>query len=178
MLFTVKGLTEQHIFMYSNNQLTDGSSEKVNRGHIFSHVWPFYERVVSNLDRSMHITLLIQVAHSSFIEGSLTTENMASEQVVKTQEVGMTRLALFLTSVWCSKSTLLLLKTLFCCKMTSVTFYIVMTFQCCPLQSIKMIKNLGKEIICWLIQIILNIQKHFWLCIKWSSLNLCGKLVQ
>jgi hypothetical protein len=21
-----------------------------NRGHLFSHVWPFYERVVSNLD--------------------------------------------------------------------------------------------------------------------------------
>ncbi len=42
---------------------------------IFSHVWPFYEQAVSDLDRSMHRS---QVAHSSFIEGSHTTKNSAS----------------------------------------------------------------------------------------------------
>ncbi len=48
------------------------------RGHIFSHVQPFYERAVSDLDpqRSMHRPF--QVALSSFIEGSHTTKNTAS----------------------------------------------------------------------------------------------------
>ncbi len=48
------------------------------RDHIFSCVRPFYERAVSNLDpqRSMHLP--VQVTHSSFIEGSHTTKNMAS----------------------------------------------------------------------------------------------------
>ncbi len=50
----------------------------VSRGRIFSCVRPFYERAVSDLDRSMHRSLWVQVAHSSFIEGSLTTKNTAS----------------------------------------------------------------------------------------------------
>ncbi len=44
----------------------------------FSCVQPFYERAVSNLDSSLHISLWVQVAHSSFIEGLHTTKNMAS----------------------------------------------------------------------------------------------------
>jgi hypothetical protein len=48
------------------------------RGCIFSCVQPFYGRVVSNLDRSVHRSLWVLVAHSSFIEGSLTTKNTAS----------------------------------------------------------------------------------------------------
>jgi hypothetical protein len=51
---------------------------KFTRGHIFSHVRPFFERAVSNLDRSMHISLWVKVAHSSFIEGSHATKNTAS----------------------------------------------------------------------------------------------------
>jgi hypothetical protein len=31
--------------------------------HIFSHVQPFYEQAVCNLDRSMHIYLWVYVAH-------------------------------------------------------------------------------------------------------------------
>ncbi len=49
-----------------------------NRGHIFSCVRPFYERSVSDLDRSMHRSLWVYVAHSSFIEGSHMTKNTAS----------------------------------------------------------------------------------------------------
>jgi hypothetical protein len=45
---------------------------------IFSRVQPSYEQVVSDLDRSMHIFLRVQVAQSSFIEGSHMTKNMAS----------------------------------------------------------------------------------------------------
>jgi hypothetical protein len=48
------------------------------RGHIFSRVWPFYEWAVSNLDRSMHRSLWVLVAHSLFIEGSHMTKNTAS----------------------------------------------------------------------------------------------------
>ncbi len=51
---------------------------KGSRGCIFSHVRPFYERAVSDLDRSMYRSLWIYVAHSSFTEGSHTTKNMAS----------------------------------------------------------------------------------------------------
>ncbi len=47
-------------------------------GHIFSRVQPFYERAASDLDRYMHISLWVQVTHSSFIEGSHTTKNTAS----------------------------------------------------------------------------------------------------
>ncbi len=47
-------------------------------GSIFSHVRPSYEWAVSDKDRSMHISLWVQVAHSSFIEGSHTTKNAAS----------------------------------------------------------------------------------------------------
>ena len=50
-----------------------------SRGQIFSHVRPFYERAVSNLDRSMHRSLWVYVAHSLFIEGLHMTKNMASE---------------------------------------------------------------------------------------------------
>jgi hypothetical protein len=42
-------------------------------------VRPFYEQAVSDLDRSMHISLWVKVAHNSFIEGSHMTKNMASE---------------------------------------------------------------------------------------------------
>ncbi len=40
-----------------------------------------YEQAVSNLDRSMHISLWVLVAHTSFIEGSITTKNTASEHL-------------------------------------------------------------------------------------------------
>ncbi len=49
-------------------------------GSIFSHVRPFFERAVSDLDRSMHISLWISVTPSSFIEGSHMTKNTASGQ--------------------------------------------------------------------------------------------------
>jgi len=52
--------------------------KNVFRGHIFSHVRPFYERAVSNLDRPMHRSLWVLVTHSSFTEGSHTTKNTAS----------------------------------------------------------------------------------------------------
>ncbi len=45
------------------------------RGRIFIHVRPFYERAVSNLYGSMHRSLWVQVAHSSFKERSHTTKN-------------------------------------------------------------------------------------------------------
>jgi len=48
-------------------------------GHIFSCVGPFNERAVNNLDRSIHRSLWVSVAQSSFIEGSNTTKNMALE---------------------------------------------------------------------------------------------------
>jgi hypothetical protein len=48
-------------------------------GRIFNSVRPFYERAVSNLDRSMHRSLWAYVSHSLFIEGSHTTKNTASE---------------------------------------------------------------------------------------------------
>ncbi len=48
------------------------------RGSIFSCVWPFYEWAVSNLDRSMHTSLWVLVAHSSFIEVFHMTKNTAS----------------------------------------------------------------------------------------------------
>jgi hypothetical protein len=51
----------------------------LTRGRIFSCVRPFYEQAVSNHDRSMHRSLWAYVAHSSFIEGSHTTKNTASE---------------------------------------------------------------------------------------------------
>jgi hypothetical protein len=48
-----------------------------SRGHIFSCVRPFYEKAVSDLDRSSYISM--GVAQSSFIEGSHMTKNMASD---------------------------------------------------------------------------------------------------
>jgi len=41
-------------------------------------MWPFYERAVSDLDRFMHRSLWVLVAHNSFIEGLHMTKNMAS----------------------------------------------------------------------------------------------------
>ncbi len=52
-------------------------AKKSTRGHIFSRVRPFYEQAVSDLDRSMHRSLWVQVAHSSFMEGLLMTKNTA-----------------------------------------------------------------------------------------------------
>ncbi len=51
------------------------------RGRIFSRVRPSYEQAVSDLDRSMHISLWFQVTHSSFIKGSHTTKNMFSGHI-------------------------------------------------------------------------------------------------
>jgi hypothetical protein len=48
------------------------------RGRIFSHVRPFYEWAVSDLDRYMHRSLWVLVTHSSFIERSHMTKNTAS----------------------------------------------------------------------------------------------------
>ncbi len=50
-------------------------------GQIFSRVHPFFERAVSDLDRSMHRSLWDWVAQSSFIEGSHMTKNTASRPV-------------------------------------------------------------------------------------------------
>ncbi len=58
-----------------------------SRGCIFSHVWPYYERAVSNQDSSMQISLSVWVTHSSFIEGSFTTKNMASEHFKKCKQL-------------------------------------------------------------------------------------------
>jgi hypothetical protein len=48
---------------------------KEPRGLIFSCLQPFYERAVSDLDRPMHRSLWVYVAHSSFIEDSHMTKN-------------------------------------------------------------------------------------------------------
>ncbi len=45
------------------------------RARIFSCVQPFYERAVSDLDRSMRRYLWVYVTHSLFIEGSRATKN-------------------------------------------------------------------------------------------------------
>jgi hypothetical protein len=54
------------------------------RGSIFSRVQPFYERAVSNLDRSMYISIWVQVTQSLFIERSHMTKNRASGSDVLT----------------------------------------------------------------------------------------------
>ncbi len=54
------------------------------RGHIFCIVRLFYEGAVGDLDRSMHRSLWVMVAHSSFIEGSCMTKNTASGVLVPT----------------------------------------------------------------------------------------------
>ncbi len=51
-------------------------------GRIFSCVQTPYERAVSELDRSIHTSLWASVAHNSFIEGSHTNKNTASESIV------------------------------------------------------------------------------------------------
>jgi hypothetical protein len=43
----------------SHKQLSVGNSFEVNRGRIFSRLRPFYERAVSDLDRSMHRSLWV-----------------------------------------------------------------------------------------------------------------------
>ncbi len=48
-------------------------------GCIFSHVWPFYERAVSNLGPLRYMHRPVQVTHSLYKEGLHTTENTASE---------------------------------------------------------------------------------------------------
>jgi hypothetical protein len=52
------------------------------RGRIFSHVRPFYELAVSNLDRPMHGSLWVWVTHSTFIEGLHMTKNTASDCIL------------------------------------------------------------------------------------------------
>ncbi len=47
-------------------------------GCIFSHVQPFYEWAVGDLDSKRYMHRPVKVAHSSFIEGSHTTKNTAS----------------------------------------------------------------------------------------------------
>ncbi len=64
-------------------KITDQGKTFVTWDRIFSCVRPFYERAVSNLDRSMHISLWAYVAHSSFIEGLHTTKNIASGSNIK-----------------------------------------------------------------------------------------------
>jgi hypothetical protein len=48
-------------------------------GRIFSREGPSYERAVSDLDRSMNISLWVSMGHSSFTEGLHTIKNTASE---------------------------------------------------------------------------------------------------
>ncbi len=50
----------------------------IYRGHIFSHVRPFCERAVSDLGPQRSLNRPVQVAHSSFTEGSHTAKNTAS----------------------------------------------------------------------------------------------------
>ncbi len=47
------------ILFQNFNFLTIYMKRLVSRGHIFSHVRPFHERAVSNLDKSMHRSLWI-----------------------------------------------------------------------------------------------------------------------
>ncbi len=74
-LFSNLSLTEPfwngEIFFWKTNS-------EFSWGRIFSRVRPAYERAVSDLDRSMHISLWVWVAHSLFIEGSHMTKNTAS----------------------------------------------------------------------------------------------------
>jgi hypothetical protein len=51
---------------------------RLARGPVFSHVQPFYEQAVSDIDRYLHISLWVWVAHRSFIEGLHMTKNTAS----------------------------------------------------------------------------------------------------
>ncbi len=72
------------------------------KGHIFSHVRPSYEQAVSDLDRSMHTSVRVQVAHSLFIEGSLMTKNTASGQKVKKIKsvIKVSQMAPFTCKLW------------------------------------------------------------------------------
>jgi hypothetical protein len=55
---------------------------------------------MSNLNRSMHRSLWVSVAHSSFIEGSHTTKNIASGGIIfiAAQEEYKLRMVLLKTS--------------------------------------------------------------------------------
>ncbi len=46
---------------------------------IFSHLRPFYEPAVSDLDPQRFMHRPVQVAHNSFIDGLHTTKNMSSD---------------------------------------------------------------------------------------------------
>jgi hypothetical protein len=59
-------------FLLSSNRL---------KGHLSCQRPYFYERAVSDLDRSINISLWVKVVHSSFTEGSHMTKNTASELV-------------------------------------------------------------------------------------------------
>jgi hypothetical protein len=65
----------------SHKIIPSSKSEDMSRGHIFSRVRPSNERAVSNLDRSVNISLWVWVAHSSFTKGSHMAKNMASGPV-------------------------------------------------------------------------------------------------
>ncbi len=69
---STKNVCKKDHFLPISSVLSD------TRGRIFSRVRPFYERVMSNLDMSTHISLWVLVAHSSFIEGAHMTKNTAS----------------------------------------------------------------------------------------------------
>ncbi len=76
-------------------------------GHIFNHVRPFYQWVVSDLDRSMHRSLLVYVTHSLFIEGTHTTKNTASELLTNFLQLPCKPhenfVRIFMNLVWTSK---------------------------------------------------------------------------
>ncbi len=55
-------------------------------GCIFNCVRPSYKWAMSDLDRSMYISLWVYVAHSLFIEGSHTSKNIASEHFCQNWE--------------------------------------------------------------------------------------------
>jgi hypothetical protein len=63
---------------YSSLLVTGGSRIRVR---IYSCARPFYERAVSNRDRSTHRSLWVYVTYSSFIEGSHMTKNVASDLI-------------------------------------------------------------------------------------------------
>ncbi len=67
-----------------------------NRGCIFSRVRPSYEQAVSDLDRPMHILLWVQVAHSSFIEGSHMTKNTASAHFKRCKKYWNTNISFYI----------------------------------------------------------------------------------
>ncbi len=57
----------------------------MSRGCIFSHVRPFYEQAVSDLDPKRYMLTPVKVARRSFIEGSHRTKNTASLYILVIQ---------------------------------------------------------------------------------------------